>query len=402
MTLPSGLRALRHRDFRVFFAGQAVALVGSWMQQVAQAWLVLSLTNSPLRLGLVGSLNFLPVLLFAIVGGAVADRLPKRRLLVITQSLLGCQTLALATLIVTGHVRYWHVCVLAIVWGIANTVDLPVRQAFVVELAGRTDVASAVALNSAAFNVARIAGPAAAGLLIARAGVAPAYFINAGAFVVVIVTLFLLRARGAPAPRQGTTIGAEIREGVRYALGTPRIMSLLAVLFVVSITVFNFSIYVPLFARQVLGRGPEGFGLLMASVGVGAVGGALTLGALRAPSLSLLFVTGFLSCAGLVVMSLVDRFGVAAVALFALGWISVMVVAGCQVALQLAAPDRLRGRIMSLHTFIYGGVFPFGAFTIGSISEHWGVSWAFRVAGLFGLGGLSLVVAWWRLRARGA
>jgi len=402
MTLPSGLRALRHRDFRVFFAGQAVALVGSWMQQVAQAWLVLSLTNSPLRLGLVGSLNFLPVLLFAIVGGAVADRLPKRRLLVITQSLLGCQTLALATLIVTGHVRYWHVCVLAIVWGIANTVDLPVRQAFVVELAGRADVASAVALNSAAFNVARIAGPAAAGLLIARAGVAPAYFINAGAFVVVIVTLLLLRARGAPAPRQGTTIGAEIREGVRYALGTPRIMSLLAVLFVVSITVFNFSIYVPLFARQVLGRGPEGFGLLMASVGVGAVGGALTLGALRAPSLSLLFVTGFLSCAGLVVMSLVDRFGVAAVALFALGWISVMVVAGCQVALQLAAPDRLRGRIMSLHTFIYGGVFPFGAFTIGSISEHWGVSWAFRVAGLFGLGGLSLVVAWWRLRARGA
>ena len=402
MTLPSGLRALRHRDFRVFFAGQAVALVGSWMQQVAQAWLVLSLTDSPLRLGLVGSLNFLPVLLFAIVGGAVADRLPKRRLLVITQSLLGCQTLALATLIVTGHVRYWHVCVLAIVWGIANTVDLPVRQAFVVELAGRADVASAVALNSAAFNVARIAGPAAAGLLIARAGVAPAYFINAGAFVVVIVTLLLLRARGAPAPRQGTTIGAEIREGVRYALGTPRIMSLLAVLFVVSITVFNFSIYVPLFARQVLGRGPEGFGLLMASVGVGAVGGALTLGALRAPSLSLLFVTGFLSCAGLVVMSLVDRFGVAAVALFALGWISVMVVAGCQVALQLAAPDRLRGRIMSLHTFIYGGVFPFGAFTIGSISEHWGVSWAFRVAGLFGLGGLSLVVAWWRLRARGA
>ena len=402
MTLPSGLRALRHRDFRVFFAGQAVALVGSWMQQVAQAWLVLSLTNSPLRLGLVGSLNFLPILLFAIVGGAVADRLPKRRLLVVTQSLLGCQTLALATLIVTGRVRYWHVCVLAIVWGIANTVDLPVRQAFVVELAGRADVASAVALNSAAFNVARIAGPAAAGLLIARAGVAPAYFINAAAFVVVIVTLLLLRARGAPTPRQGTTIGAEIREGVRYAVGTPRIMSLLAVLFVVSITVFNFSIYVPLFARQVLGRGPEGFGLLMASVGVGAVGGALTLGALRAPSLSLLFVTGFLSCAGLVVMSLVDRFAVAAGVLFALGWISVMVVAGCQVALQLAAPDHLRGRIMSLHTFIYGGVFPFGAFTVGSISEHWGVSWAFRVAGLFGLGGLSLVVAWWRLRARGA
>ena len=402
MTLPAGLRALQHRDFRVFFAGQAVALVGSWMQQVAQAWLVLSLTNSPLRLGLVGSLNFLPVLLFAIVGGAVADRLPKRRLLVLTQSLLGCQTLTLAVLVVTGQVRYWHVCVLALVWGIANTVDLPVRQAFIVELAGRGDVTSAVALNSAACNVARIVGPATAGLLIARAGIAPAYFINAGAFVVVIVTLLSIHARGAPLPRAGTTIGAEIREGVLYALRTPHIVVLLAVLFVVSITVFNYSIYVPLFARQVLGHGPEGFGLLMASVGVGAVGGALMLSTLRAPSLALLFTTGLLSCVGLLVMSTIATFGVAAVVLFALGWISVMVVAGCQAALQLAAPDRLRGRIMSLHTFIYGGVFPFGAFTVGSISEHWGVAWAYRVAGVFGVASLGLVLAWWRLRARDA
>ena len=400
MTVPAGLRALRHRDFRVFFAGQAVALVGSWMQQVAQAWLVLSLTNSPLRLGLVGSLNFLPILLFALVGGAVADRLPKRRLLVLTQSLLFCQTATLALLIVTGRVRYWHICVLALVWGIANTIDLPVRQAFVVELAGRADVTSAVALNSAAFNVARIVGPAAAGLLIARAGVAPAYFINAGAFVVVIVALLTVRARGTPLPRGGTTIGEEIREGVSYVLQTPRILILLAVLAVISITVFNFSVYVPLFARQVLGLGPEGFGLLMAAVGVGAVGGALTLGALQAPSISLLFTTGFLSCTGLVVMSTVGRFGVAAGVLFVLGWISVMVVAGCQAALQLAAPDRLRGRIMSLHTFIYGGVFPFGAFTVGSISEHWGVSWAFRVAGLFGLTALTLVLFWWRFRTR--
>jgi len=400
MTVPAGLRALRHRDFRVFFAGQAVALVGSWMQQVAQAWLVLSLTNSPLRLGLVGSLNFLPILLFALVGGAVADRLPKRRLLVLTQSLLFCQTATLALLIVSGRVRYWHICVLALVWGIANTIDLPVRQAFVVELAGRADVTSAVALNSAAFNVARIVGPAAAGLLIARAGVAPAYFINAGAFVVVIVALLTVRARGTPLPREGTTIGEEIREGVGYVLQTPRILILLAVLAVISITVFNFSVYVPLFARQVLGLGPEGFGLLMAAVGVGAVGGALTLGALQAPSISLLFTTGFLSCTGLVVMSTVGRFGVAAVVLFVLGWISVMVVAGCQAALQLAAPDRLRGRIMSLHTFIYGGVFPFGAFTVGSISEHWGVSWAFRVAGLFGLTALTLVLFWWRFRTR--
>ena len=399
MTFPSGLRALNHRDYRIFFAGQAVALVGSWMQQVAQAWLVLSLTNSPLRLGLVGSLSFVPVLLFALVGGAVADRLPKRALLVATQSLLATQTLTLAALVWTGRVRYWHVCVLAIVWGIANTIDLPTRQSFVVELVGRGDVPNAVALNSAAFNAARIVGPAIGGVLIARAGVAPAYVINGLAFIVVISTLLLIRTRGTPLPRTGTGIAADIGEGLAYARRTPRIMLVLAMLFVISITVFNFSIYVPLFARDVVQRGPEGLGLLMASVGVGAVGGALSLGLLRAPSLVLLFVTGFLSCGGLLLMSTLRDFAMSALTLFLLGWVSVIVVTGCNVALQLAAPDALRGRIMSLHTFIYGGVFPFGAFSVGSISEHWGVPTAFRAAGIFGLVGLAAVLAWWRLRA---
>ena len=402
MTFPSGLRALNHRDFRIFFAGQAVSLVGTWMQQVAQAWLVLSLTNSPLRLGLVGSLSFMPVLLFAIVGGAVADRLPKRRLLVATQSLMAAQTLTLATLVWTGRVRYWHVCALVVVWGIANTIDLPTRQSFVVELVGRSDIPNAVALNSAAFNAARIIGPGVGGVLIAHAGIAPAYVLNATAFVIVIATLLLVRARGAPLPRAGRGFATEIGEGLAYALRTPRIMLVLGILFVISITVFNFSIYVPLFARNVVQRGPEGLGLLMASVGVGAVGGALTLGLLRAPSLVLLFVTGFLSCGGLLLMSLLRDFVAAALILFLLGWVSVIVVTGCNVALQLAAPDPLRGRIMSLHTFIYGGVFPFGAFSVGSISEQWGVPTAFRTAGIFGLAGLGAVLAWWRLRARDA
>lgn len=402
MIFPSGLRALEHRDFRIFFAGQAVSLVGTWMQQIAQAWLVLSLTDSPLRLGLVGSLSFLPVLLFAIVGGAVADRLPKRRLLVATQSVMAVQSLTLAALVWSGRIRYWHVCALVIVWGIANTIDLPTRQSFVVELVGRRDVLNAVALNSAAFNAARIVGPGVGGLLIAQAGIAPAYALNSLAFVIVIVTLLLVRARGAPLPRARTGFAAEIGEGLAYAGRTPRIMLVLGVLFVISITVFNFSIYVPLFARHVVQRGPEGLGLLMASVGVGAVGGALTLGALRAPSLVLLFVTGFLSCGGLLAMSLLRDFLVSAIVLFLLGWVSVIVVTGCNVALQLAAPDALRGRIMSLHTFIYGGVFPVGAFSVGSISEHWGVPTAFRTAGIFGLVGLSAVLAWWRLRARDA
>lgn len=398
MTFPSAVRALHHRDFRIFFAGQAVALVGSWMQQVAQSWLVLSLTDSPFRLGLIGTLSFTPSLLFAVLAGAVADRVPKRRWLVITQSVLLGQTLVLAVLVWAGEVRYWHVCVLAVVWGVANTADLPTRQSFVMDLVGRADLASAVSLNSAAFNAARVVGPAVAGLLIARAGMAPAFFINASAFVVVLSTLAQLRARGVPVRRGETTIGQEIREGVGYAVRTRRIVLILALLFVVSVTVFNFSVYVPLLARDVLHQGAEGFGFLMACLGAGAVGGALSVGALGGPRIGVVSGAAVVSCAGLIALSVVSRFDLAAAGLFVVGWASVMVVTGCNAMLQLAAPDHLRGRVMSLHTLVFVGVFPIGALLIGTVAEHRGVSHALLVAGSGGLLGLAALLGWWKNR----
>lgn len=398
MIFPSGLRALNHRDFRIVFAGQSVALVGMWMQQVAQAWLVLQLTNSPLKLGLTGTLAFAPALLFSLVAGAIADRVPKRRLLVLTQSVMAMQALALGTLIVTGHIAYWHVCAMALLWGIANTLDLPTRQSFVLELVGRADLANAVALNAAAFNAARVVGPAVAGLLIAAVGVAPAFFINGASFLLVIPALLSVRTRGLSLRRGATTIGDEVRAGVRYALSTPRILIALAILGVVAITVFNFSVYVPLLARDVLGRGPDGLGFLMASLGVGAVAGALSLAMVgdRSPSVAMLFITAFVSCGGLLVMSVVRDFAVAAVALFILGFTSIIVVAGCNAFLQLTAPDELRGRVMSLHTFVFGGVFPIGVFFVGAISERWGVPTAFATGGIIGLVGLCLVFFFWR------
>jgi predicted MFS family arabinose efflux permease len=398
MTFPSGLRALNHRDFRIVFAAQSVALVGMWMQQVAQAWLVLQLTNSPLKLGLIGTLNFAPALMFSLVAGAVADRVPKRRLLVLTQSVMAVQALTLGSLIVTGHIAYWHVCAMGLLWGVANTLDLPTRQSFVLELVGRTDLANAVAMNAAAFKAARVVGPAAAGLLIAAVGVAPAFFINGVSFLLAIPALLTVRTRGLSLRRGGTTIGDEVREGVRYALRTPRIVIVLSILGVVGITVFNFSVYVPLLARDVLGRGPDGLGFLMASLGVGAVAGALSLAMVgdRSPSVSLLFVTGFVSCGGLLVMSVVRHFGVAVVALFVLGFTSIIVVAGCNATLQLTAPDELRGRVMSLHTFVFGGVFPIGVFFVGAVSEQWGVPTAFAVGGVIGLLGLCVILLFWR------
>src|ERR1043166_5087045 len=239
MPFPSGLRALNHADFRRFFLAQLVALVCGWMHTVAQSWLVLQLTDSPLRLGLIGTLQFAPILLFSIFTGAIADRVPKRRLLMATQVTLAVLALAMAALVLSGSVRYWHVATVAVLAGLAPTFDRPARQSFMAEMVGKADLVNAVALNSASFNSARIVGPAIAGVLIGRFGVAPSFVINALGLLGVVLTLAALPDRARAAPR-GTTMLQEIAEGVRYATRTPVIRLVLGLLFCVSITIFNF------------------------------------------------------------------------------------------------------------------------------------------------------------------
>ena len=400
MSLPIGLRALRHPDFRRFFAAQFVAQTGSWMQTVAQSWLVLQLTPSPFKLGLIGSLQFAPILLFSIASGALADRLPKRRLLMCTQTALGCLALILAALVASGRVEYWHVAVLAFISGLVNVLEQPSRQSFVAEMVGRGDVASAVALNSASFNAARIVGPGLGGLVIARFGVTPAFVVNGIGFAVTVAMLSRLGTRGLPRARSGRGVVDDILTGLRYAVRTPEIRLMLGLLFLVSICVFNFTVYVPLVVRTVLHLGAEGFGLLMACLGVGAVTGALTVGVLgaRQPPTAMLFSTAALACGGLLALSTARVFWVAAVAVFLTGLFGVVLVASCNTAMQLAAPDELRGRVMSLYTLVWGGVFPIGAFIVGSISEHWGVGRALLVNGTAGLIGAALLLGWWTFR----
>lgn len=399
MLFPSGLRALNHRDFRRFFAAQLGALVSGWMHTVAQAWLVLQLTDSPLRLGLIGTLQFGPILLFSVVTGAFADRLPKRRVLVTTQLTLAVLALVLAALVVSGRVQYWHVGAVAVLAGLAQAFDMPARQSYMAEMVGKADLVNAVALNSAAFNAARIVGPAIAGLVIARFGVVPAFVVNAVGILGVGATLLALPP-GRAAARRGTTVLEEIAEGVRYAARTPVIRLVLGVLFVVSITVFNFTVYVPLLARNVLGLGAEGFGFLMAGLGVGAVAGALTVGFWRAPQPPLRAVVGAAACAltGLLSLSTARHVWVAVPLLFVTGFFGLIVVASCNTRLQLAAPDELRGRMMSLYALVWGGVFPIGAFCVGAMSEAWGVSRAFAVSGSVGLAALGTLTVWWRQR----
>jgi predicted MFS family arabinose efflux permease len=403
MVFPRGLRALNHRPFRSFFLAQLVALVGTWMQTVSQSWLVLQLTDSPFKLGLLGTLQFGPILLLSPLAGVMADRWPPRRLLLATQAVLACQALALALLVATGRARYWQIALLGLVTGLANTLDAPVRQSFVTSLVGRTDLVNAVALNSASFNTARIVGPAIAGLLIARLGVVPAFVVNGLGFAVVLVTLLGLTDDGAVKRQRHASVGRDIAEGVRHLVETPRMRTVLGVLFVVSLCVFNFTVYVPLLARTVLHLGPEGFGFLMTALGVGAVSGALAVGA-RAnpePGLGLLLGTAAVACASLVGLSTVRHAWAAVPMLFVTGFAGIITVTGSNTIIQLGSPDELRGRVMSLYTWVYGGAFPFGSFLVGAISERHGVSAAFLFNGSLGLGLLLLMAATrpWRTAA---
>jgi MFS family permease len=397
MRFPSGLRALNHRGFRLFFGGQVLSQVGTWMQSVAQSWLVLQLTGSPLRLGLISTLQFTPMLVFSVFSGAIADRVPRRGLLLTTQAILCGQALVLALLVWTGHIQYWHVAALAVVLGCANTLDNPTRQSLVAELVGKADVVNAVALNSAGFNSARIVGPAVAGLLIARFGIAPAFLLNCISFLFVIAALLLLRLPPRIV-RPHATMLEEVWEGVGYAIRTPRIRLALLVMLVISVFVFNFSVYVPLLARNVLGLGADGFGFLMASLGVGSVAGALTLAALRSPRppLPFTFTAAALACAGIVTLAAVRQFWVAVPVLFVVGFFAIVVSASCNTTLQLTTPDELRGRVMSLYTLIFGGSVPLGAFLVGFISEHGGVPIAFLGMGGAGLLGTAVIFTLWR------
>ena len=342
------------------------------------------------------------MLALSVVAGALADRMPKRRLLLATQGVLGCQAFTLAILIWADHVQYWHICVLALLMGFANTLDLPARQSFIIELVGKQDLVNAVALNSAAFNAARIVGPAAAGLLIARFGVAPAFLLNGLSFAVVIAALLTVGAPGLPRRRPGTTMFEEIGEGLHYAIQTPRVRLILGVLLVISLCVFNFTVYVPLLARNVLGEGAEGFGFLMASLGVGAVAGALTLGTFgrRQPPLALIFAAAIVACAGLLGMSTVRHFWMAVPVLAVIGFSSIIAAASCNTTLQVTAPDELRGRVMSLYTLVFGGVFPIGSFLVGAIAQTWGVPATFLAGGGCGFLGLAVIMIWWKLRTR--
>jgi len=389
------LGALRHRDFRLFWIGQLISQVGTWMQSVAQAWLVLELTQSPLQLGIVSALQFTPILLLSPVGGALSDRFAKRRVLLVSQTVMQLQALVLAALVWSGYIRYWHVAVMAVIYGLGRALDIPTRQAYVTDLVGRSDLPNAVALNSVIMNGARIVGPAVAGLLIAAFGVALAFFLNGVSFVAVLVALLAIRTDGQPDPAGRLGIREGVLDAVAYAAKTPPVAFTLGLMVVVSLLVLNFNVVVPLVARNVLNQDAHGFGLLMSALGAGAVAGGFSVALFRTgqPPLSFLVGSAATLCAGLVALALVDRFAVAFAVLALLGCAQILFTTGCNTTLQLAAPNNLRGRVMGLYTVTFAGMTPFGSLVVGMVAEHQGIRAACAAGGAIGLLGVAMLVA---------
>jgi len=405
--IPAGLRAFRHRNYRLFYAGQAVSLVGTWMQAVAQAWLVLTLTNDPFWLGVVGAVQFSPVVAFGLVGGLVADALPKRRALLGVQLAMMILALVLWLLTATGAVTVGAVLVLAFLLGVANAVDMPVRQSFVVEMVGREDVANAVALNSAMFNGARVVGPAVAGLVIGVAGIAPAFLVNGLSFLAVIAGLLLMRddellaVRLAERPRTLAEVRAALGEGLRYVGRTPPVLLATVVVGLVATVAMNFQVVVPAFARDALGVGADGFGFLMAASGLGSVIAALGL-AVGRPRPSVLLGGALVLGAAQVALAVTTSYPVAAFLLFLAGAGGIAMAATANTTIQLAVPDGLRGRVMSVYTTVFAGSTPLGGLFVGSLASVAGIRAATFAGGALGIAVALAAAVWARRRSQRA
>ena len=395
---PATFSALRHRNFRLFLAGQFLSLCGTWVQQVAHGWLVLELTNSAFAVGLVSTLGSLPILLFTLYGGVVADRVDRHRFLIVLQSLMLIEALVLGSLVALDRITVEWVMILAVLFGLLAAFEVPVRQAFTADMVGKDDLMNAIALNSSAFNLARVVGPAIAGLLIAGVGIAGCFFVNGVSYLAVLAGLLRMSFDAAPPVGEHRDVRTALREGFGFVLGRhlPRRLAILIGGF--SVFGFPFMTMAPVLARDVLGVGAAGYAALIASIGLGAATAALFLAGwgTRFRKNRLLAWTSVLFGVALVLAAALHNY-VASLVLFTVaGWTMAANGILANTMLQIHAPDQLRGRVMGVYSFLVLGLAPVGSLQAGWVSEHLGVEWS------IGLGGLvcATIAAWaiWTLQ----
>ena len=379
--------SLRVRNYRLYFAGQVVSVSGSWMQRVAQSWLVLHLTGSGIALGLVSALQFLPILLFGAWGGLVADRVDKRHLLMVTQSLMGVLALVLGVVTLSGLVQLWMVFLMALLLGAVTAVDNPARQSFVMELVGRRQVTNAVSLNSAVFTASRIVGPAIAGVLITAFGTGWCFVLNAASFGGVLVALLAMEAgqleRLEPSPRAR----GQLMEGLRFVWSRPDLRTPLALLAIVGTLALNFTVILPLLARNTFHGDASTYGTLFSVLGAGSLAGALFTASRREPSVRLL--VGALGFFGLFMLgaAAAPTLPLEILALIPMGVAALAFQTTTTSLIQLRSEPALRGRVMALYSVVFLGTTPIGAPTVGWVAQHFGPR-----AGL-ALGGAAVLLA---------
>jgi MFS family permease len=379
--------ALAIPNYRRYVRGQAVSMTGTWMQMTAQAWLVLTLTHSAAKLGLVVALQTLPVLLLGPYGGVVADRVDKRRLMVALQIAMGAQALLLGLLTVTGAVRLWQIGVLAALLGLNNAFENPARQSFMLEMVGADDLRNAVSLNSVLVNVARTVGPALAGILIATVGEGICFLLNAASFIPVVLSLLRLdRSALRPSPPAARAPG-QLREGLRYIARTPELAMPLAMMALVGCLAYEFQVSLPVMARQGLHAGATGYGFMTAAMGVGAVAGGLLVAARGRTGLPTLVLSAVAFALVLTLAALAPSMGVELVALALTGWASISFMATGNSTLQLASEPTMRGRVMSLWFVAFQGSTPIGGPIVGWVMVQAGAR-----AGL-GVGAVACLLA---------
>ena len=378
-----GMRALKHRNFQLFFSGQLISLTGTWMQTVAQSWLVYRLTGSSLLLGSVGFASQIPVFLMAPVGGMAADRFNRQRIVIATQVASMILAIVLALLTLTHMVKVWHIFVLAALLGVVNAFDIPGRQSFLVDMVGREDLMNAIALNSSMFNGARVVGPAIAGILVAKIGEGWCFFANGVSYIAVIVGLLLMRV-DCPARSKSDSPLEDIIEGFRWVSHTGPIRALLLLLGVVSLVGMPYTVLMPVFADHILHGGAKGLGILMGFTGIGALFGALTL-ALRTGIKGLGKLIS-ICCAGfgvsLIAFAFSKLFWLSAFLLIPVGFFIMLQMACSNTLIQAMVPDALRGRVMAVYSMMFMGMAPFGALLGGALADRLGAPITVAVGGL--------------------
>ncbi|HWW15546.1 MAG TPA: MFS transporter [Candidatus Dormibacteraeota bacterium] len=384
-------RALRHRNFQLFFSGQLISLIGTWMQTVAQSWLVYRLTGSALLLGSVGFASQIPVFLFAPLGGITADRVNRRHIVISTQVAAMLLAFILAVLTLLHKVQVWHVFVLASLLGVVNAFDIPGRQSFLVDMVGKEDLMNAIALNSSMFNGARVIGPAIAGILVAKIGEGWCFFANAVSYIAVIIGLLMMRVHSPVRASQASPF-EHLMEGFHFVNRTAPIRALLLLLGVVSLVGMPYVVLMPIFADQILHGGARGLGILMGATGVGALLGALTL-AFRQGVKGLGSWVAWCSAgfgASLIVFATSHTFWLSVILLLPVGYTIMLQMASSNTLIQVMVPDALRGRVMAVYSMMFMGMAPIGALLGGALAERLGAPVTVAIGGL-----ASIVGACW-------